>query len=336
MTYILLYWNHICVLHRQEKAFLEDLAQRLRKDDIQLEVRYFGLGYPEHMSEYLARPDAILPDLIVSADLEVFEDLRIFSKFKSNLYPAADWVPLRQSPMLNAVQRGPCLLPFVSIPLVYYTREPEACAKTSLPDWRGLAFGGINNSAAKTVVKSVWERWGQVAAAKLLGESLVADMPIGAFQAVRQGQTSTALVPSLYALRADGRETFLRVPQEGPVLIPSYLCARASCAGVGSPSGGGTYPLPRALRFLCGKRGSDRLPRLHRAAQRTGGRLRPLSIRCMAGTSFSCGFLPALLHQTAFRNRVCLRLTETEGASRLWLGSSCSLLHFNRSQVATA
>ena len=151
MTSILLYWNHICVLHRQEKAFLEDLAQRLWGDGIRLEVRYFGLGYPEHMSEYLARPDAILPDLIVSADLEVFEDLRIFSKFKSNLYPAADWVPLRQSPMLNAVQRGPCLLPFVSIPLVYYTREPEACAKTSLPDWRGLAFGGINNSAAKTV-----------------------------------------------------------------------------------------------------------------------------------------------------------------------------------------
>ena len=23
MTSILLYWNHICVLHRQEKAFLE-------------------------------------------------------------------------------------------------------------------------------------------------------------------------------------------------------------------------------------------------------------------------------------------------------------------------
>ena len=228
MTNVLLYWNHICVLHNQEKAFLSRLAGSLKAEDIALTVRYFGLGYPEHMSEYLARPDAVLPDLIVSADLEVFEDPLIFSKLQPELYPSADWVPLRQSPMLNAVQRGPCLLPFVSIPLVYYTREPEACAKTSLPDWRGLAFGGINNSAAKTVVKSVWERWGQVAAAKLLGESLVADMPIGAFQAVRQGQTSTALVPSLYALRADGRETFLRVPQEGPVLIPSYLCARAS------------------------------------------------------------------------------------------------------------
>ena len=228
MTSVLLYWNHICVLHRQEKTFLEGLAQQLREDNIQLRVRYFGLGYPEHMSEYLARPDAVLPDLIVSADLEVFEDPLIFSKLQPELYPSADWVPLRQSPMLNAVQRGHCLLPFVSIPLVYYTREPEACAKTVLPDWHGLAFGGINNSAVKTVVKAVWEQWGQTAAAQLLETSLVTDMPIGAFQAVRQGQANTALVPSLYALRADGRETFLRVPREGPVLIPSYFCARTS------------------------------------------------------------------------------------------------------------
>ena len=62
MRHILLYWNHICVLHRQEKTFLDALAQRLLSDEIQLDVRYFGLGYPEHMSEYLARPDAILPD----------------------------------------------------------------------------------------------------------------------------------------------------------------------------------------------------------------------------------------------------------------------------------
>ena len=78
MTHVLLYWNHICVLHRQEKAFLDGLAQRLIADEIELEVRHFGLGYPEHMSEYLARPDAVLPDLIVSADLEVFEDPRYF------------------------------------------------------------------------------------------------------------------------------------------------------------------------------------------------------------------------------------------------------------------
>ena len=90
MRHILLYWNHICVLHRQGKTFLDALAQRLLSDEIQLEVRYFGLGYPEHMSEYLARPDAILPDLIVSADLEVFEDTDIFCKAKSFVISCAE------------------------------------------------------------------------------------------------------------------------------------------------------------------------------------------------------------------------------------------------------
>lgn len=228
MTHILLYWNHICVLHRQEKAFLDMLSQRLLADEIQLEVRYFGLGYPEHMSEYLARPDATLPDLIVSADLEVFEDPDIFCKLGKTLYPVRSWIPLRSGPMLGPVERGPFLLPFLSIPLVYYTREPAVCRCTPLPDWNGLAFGGINNSAAKTVVKAVWERWGCRAAEGLLARSFVTDMPIGAFQAVRQGYASTALVPSLYALRADARETFLQIPREGPVLIPSYFCARTS------------------------------------------------------------------------------------------------------------
>lgn len=98
MRHILLYWNHICVLHRQEKTFLDALAQRLLSDEIQLEVRYFGLGYPEHMSEYLARPDAILPDLIVSADLEVFEDTDIFCKLNHSLYPVRSWIPAAVRP----------------------------------------------------------------------------------------------------------------------------------------------------------------------------------------------------------------------------------------------
>ena len=161
MTHILLYWNHICVLHRQEKAFLQELAGRLHREDIELEVRFFGLGYPEHMSEYLARPDAVLPDLIVSADLEVFEDRAIFSKMEPELYPAADWVSLRESPALDAVRRGDKLLPAAAIPLVYYTRELGICEQMRLPDWDGLAFGGINNSAVKTVVKVVWETWGR-------------------------------------------------------------------------------------------------------------------------------------------------------------------------------
>ena len=230
MTHVLLYWSHICVLHRQEKLFLEQLTQKLRAQDIELEVHYFGLGYPQHMSKYLAQPNAVLPDLIVSADLEVFEDARIYQKLQPDLYAVENWVPLREIPSLEQVRRSRELLPVAAIPLVYYTRTPETCCGRALPAQTSLAFGGINNSAVKTVAKYVWETYGRQAAADLLTNSLVTDMPIGSFQAVRQGQADTALCPSLYALRADGKSTFLRTPQEGALLIPSYFCARKSLA----------------------------------------------------------------------------------------------------------
>ena len=111
MKHVLLYWSHICVLHRQEKMFLAKLTEKLRARDIELEVRYFGLGYPQHMFEYLAQPNAELPDIIVSADLEVFEDSRIYNKIRHNLYNVEEWVPLRNIPSLEQVCRAPELLP---------------------------------------------------------------------------------------------------------------------------------------------------------------------------------------------------------------------------------
>lgn len=228
MKHVLLYWSHICVLHRQEKMFLAKLTEKLRARDIELEVRYFGLGYPQHMFEYLAQPNAELPDIIVSADLEVFEDSRIYNKIRHNLYNVEEWVPLRNIPSLEQVCRAPELLPVASIPLTYFTHTPESCRTKRLTKQTSLAFGGINNSAVKTVVKYIWEAYGKQAAENILSSSLVTDMPIGAYQAVRQQQANTALCPSLYGLRADEKETFLYTPQEGAVLIPSYFCARKS------------------------------------------------------------------------------------------------------------
>ena len=52
MKKVSLYWNHICILHNYEKMFLEEVKQALLPYDIELNVTYFGMGYPEHMSEY--------------------------------------------------------------------------------------------------------------------------------------------------------------------------------------------------------------------------------------------------------------------------------------------
>ena len=37
MTTIRLYWNNICVLHRQELQFLNEIREELRKDNIDLD-----------------------------------------------------------------------------------------------------------------------------------------------------------------------------------------------------------------------------------------------------------------------------------------------------------
>lgn len=59
MTTIRLYWNNICVLHRQELQFLNEIREELRKDNIDLDITCFSLGYGRHMSNYLREEDSV-------------------------------------------------------------------------------------------------------------------------------------------------------------------------------------------------------------------------------------------------------------------------------------
>ncbi|MCI8511697.1 MAG: hypothetical protein HFE83_06840 [Lachnospiraceae bacterium] len=230
MTNVLLYWSNICILHRQELRFLETVKESLKKQGILLTVTCFGLGYASHMSEELKRPDVPLPDMIVSADLEVFEDERIFSRFFDSLLPLATMLPVKETEGVPLLRRGHCLLPYLAIPLVFYGERPSKnlslseLAKSGFP----LAFGGINNSAAKSVVKTVWMHSGRDAAERLLKNSVVTSMPIEAFNRARLGKSPLALVPSIYARQADGISRFLSCPADGAVAVPSYICARST------------------------------------------------------------------------------------------------------------
>ena len=93
-----------------------------------------------------------------------------------------------------------------------------------------LTFGGVENSAAKTVVKTIWESCGPDNARRFLSNCTVTHMPIQAFQSVRTGEAALALVPSVYALRADGRQKKAFWPADGAVAVPSYCdqCAPGS------------------------------------------------------------------------------------------------------------
>ncbi len=228
MTEVLMYWNNICILHKKEKEYIAKITTDLSKKGINLKTRFFGLGYGEHMGEYLAKEKAVLPDVVVSADLEVFEDERIFKTLAGGLHKMSKMVPLRNCEALEAVQRSEYLLPLLAIPLVYYTKNENLQTENTIEHMPDLVFGGINNSAAKTVVKAVWSRYGKQNVTELLCNAHVTSMPIEAFAKVQKGGSEVALVPSVYALRADGKNSFLKTPKEGVFLTPSYICARNS------------------------------------------------------------------------------------------------------------
>lgn len=228
MDRIRLYWNHICILHKKEKEFLDQLVEKMKAFNIELEVTCFGLGYTTSMSKYLEQPDAVLPDVIVSIDLEVFEYEPTFNKIKDDLYDLCENEQLYHKELATPVYRNSKLLPFVGIPLVYFTKNVEAISDQKITEIESLSIGGVDNSAIKMVAKTVWESYGKEEAEKLLQNSVIGAMPIVAFSNVKKSIAQTALVPSIYAMRADQETEFLQVPKEGALIIPSFICARTT------------------------------------------------------------------------------------------------------------
>jgi hypothetical protein len=228
MKHITMFWNNICVLHKQEMAYLIDSTIRLRKKGIELSIESYGLGFPFHMSDYLRKDDSILPDIIVSTDLEVFEDQRIFSKFERDLYPVCNWYKQKQTEGVSVVYRGDFLLPFLIIPLVFFSADRGFDQSFTLKDVIDneipFAFGGINNSAGKSVVKTIWSRYGIEAVKRLLGHAKVTPMPVQAFNLAKTRKVSLALVPSLFAMNSIDGQAFC--PIDGAVAVPSYIGIR--------------------------------------------------------------------------------------------------------------
>lgn len=218
MVKVVLYWSNICVLNKGEVELLKKVQSGLLLDGIDFEIKFFGLGYPTHMSDYLREDNAILPDIILTTDLEVFEDRRVFEKLKPTLIDCSKWY----SNTLKGAERS-YLLPYLAIPVLLFSKDKKNLSFKELKHNRP-AFGGINNSAAKSVVKLMWERYGKDEAEALMESATITPMPIGAFQSTRNGMSDVALIPSLFAL---SDSSFVSSPlKEGIPGIPSYFAVR--------------------------------------------------------------------------------------------------------------
>lgn len=232
MKTVKLYWSNICILHKYEKNYLDNLILLLKEKNIHLEVTYFGIGYPYKLNEYLKKSNAIIPDIIVSTDLEVYEDNNIYSKFSNNLYNLSKYFNIKNEIKSSPIYFDEKLLPFLVIPLVFsYNNNYKGLTnsiKNIIDTDSKTVIGGINNSGAKCIVKAIWSEYGKESAKKFLSNSNILNMPIQSFNDVKSGSDRLAITPSVYAKRANDKNLFMSYPKDGAIALPSYITASKS------------------------------------------------------------------------------------------------------------
>lgn len=231
MKKVTLDWNNICVLHKYEAMHLSNCRELLKKNDIDLEIRHYGIGYANRMSEYYAQSDCQLPDIIITTDLEVFENNVILNKFKHDLYDIKSNFKIKKNIENSTINQFDNILPFIVIPLILSINDDKkqfSSLKDMIDNDIYPTIGGINNSGAKCVIKALWSKYGKEYAEKMLKNSKILDMPIQAFHELKTKSSDYALIPTIYALSANDQMIKSTCPLEGAIALPSFICMRNS------------------------------------------------------------------------------------------------------------
>jgi len=209
---IKLYWNNICLISKLEE---EVISNQIIKSPTPIEVSYFGLGRPKSMLQHFMDSDSISADIIVSTDTDVFHDKTyapMFTEFSS-------------------------FSKFITIPLVLiYNQEtlgsltpPKTFEDLFSISYRGkYTFGGFNNSAGKSLIKSLWFKYGYEKTKLFADHAVINSMPATAFYQVMTGAIPIAIVPTIFSLRAGIGNLKMVWPEDGAIPIHSYTTKKNS------------------------------------------------------------------------------------------------------------
>lgn|GEM_PF-1180714 len=231
------YWNNICLLSSIEESFIKERQTKLENFPFYFE--YYGLGRSSSMTAKIKedlKEGQIKGDIIVSTDLDIFQDRDIVKHFHSNYKKGPSLLPLNNS-LLNTKIPDPngYFHPFVVIPLVMVVNTnlikeseiPESLEDLIDPNFKyRYAFGGVHNSAGRSLLKSLWCLYGKSGVERFLSKSTITSMPAQAFHQVMTGQVEVAIVPTIFALRKGVNGLKGIWPREGAVAIPSYVACK--------------------------------------------------------------------------------------------------------------
>jgi len=238
MKKIKVYWNNICLLRRAEENFINEYA----KHGLDIEIEYFGLGMPQKLREKIAvdlgqynEPQA---DVIVSTDLDIFQDKRLLlGKFDLFADIAGEFI------IRNEVKETGTEYPFCQIvtaqvlPLFICVNEeitggmaiPESLKDLCEEDYNGkIVLGGNDTAAGRSLIMCIWFLYGEEYAMKFLRNAVFVPIPAMAYNAAAiKKEFPICILPSVLSGR--GLKTIF--PKDGAPAIPSYICVRKDAPG---------------------------------------------------------------------------------------------------------
>lgn len=230
------FWNNVCLLSKVEKQFINEQSLYNNLDKT-FSFEYFGLGQSTSLFYKLKNEineKICSTDIIVSTDLEIFQNPLFSSYFESNFKQSSkndenhDWI-LNHPTLYNPSN---LFSPYIVIPLVIIVNEGKLNGRrppSSIEDLFSdsfkddVVFGGIQNSAGFSLMKSIWWLYGKENLVKFMKNSHSRSMPAQAFQSVLKGEHCVGVVPSIFALRQGTRQLKAIWPKEGAIAIPSYV-----------------------------------------------------------------------------------------------------------------
>lgn len=232
MHRVTMYWSNICVLHRYEKRHIENVRKQLSELHIDLSVEYFGLGYSGKLADAVKAAGGA-PDIIVSTDLDVFEEPDIYRLFCHDLMELDTVLPVKQALQSGNLCQDKRLLPFLVVPLVLLLNNRLWQGRTMPASLHELcscpkAFGGKNNSAGKGIYKQLTYLYGEAFTRRFMATATICEMPVQSLNSVQKGLVPASLTPSIFALRADNQTLTLQYPAEGAITVPSFAAAKKS------------------------------------------------------------------------------------------------------------
>lgn len=240
-----IYWANLCILNRMEgekmEAAAESWSENQNSGSRSPRMIYLGdteeIGMYEKLESDLADGGADF-DILVSTRFDVFCSKKYLQGIKKQLLPLSGNFSLRpEIEELGVADPDGLFLPLVVLPhfivantkLLGSDEEPRSLEQLLEPRWEGKVFvGSTELPSAKSVLFSVWHRFGEAGLEAAVRNWRQKSAPSAARHGLVKDQFPVALLPGVFGGPGPDDKLVQITPIEGAPVLPSFAAVKHS------------------------------------------------------------------------------------------------------------